>query len=456
MVHESIVPPNSGNHHVEAAARFESPRVEARWEKPLIAAGGGEATLLVRVIAAAEDATEAGRAAPLDVAFVLDRSGSMQGDKLHLAREGVDLAVARLRDADRAALVVYDDEVDAVQPLAPATPRLKASLRLALHGIDPGGSTYLSGGWVAGCHQLAEARPVAAVDSMATRIRRVILLTDGLANVGILDPGILARHAGELRRRGIATTTVGVGQDFNEGLLSAMAEAGGGNFQYVADPKELRAFFAHELQELFSVAATSLTITLALPQGLDAELISAFPVETRGNALEVAIGDLPAGDEIDLVFIVRAGCGNAAELLPVGVTACWTDPRADARREINATLEPLRRAEGEEVTASTPDDLVVERAARQRAAAERRAGLELDRAGHFAESRARMLQSRDYLVTAPMTAAVQADLAETTALAFEPATAGYGSHVRKSTQYRDTLRRRGRDVAEPSVYEESR
>ena len=96
------------------------------------------------------------------------------------------------------------------------------------------------------------------------------------------------------------------------------------------------------------------------------------------------------------------------------------------------------------MTAATPDELIVERAARQRAAAERRAGLELDRAGRFAESRARMLQSQAHLAAAPMTAEVQADIAETTALAFEPATAGYSSHVRKSAQHRDTLRRRGR------------
>ncbi len=439
------------NHHAEATGRNTTPRVEARWEKPLIAASGGEATLLVRVVAAVEDEIEPGRAAPLDVAFVLDRSGSMQGAKLDLAKEGVDLAVARLRDADRAALVVYDDEVDTVQPLAAATPRLKASLRLALHGVDPGGSTYLSGGWIAGCHQLAEAMPVTNGEAMATRIRRVILLTDGLANVGILDPGVLARHAGELRRRGIATTTVGVGEDFDEGLLSAMAEAGGGNFQYVAGPDGLRAFFAHELQELFSVAATSLVVTLALPPDVDAALVSTFPAETKGDALEAAIGDLPAGDEIDLVFTIRGGRGDAGDLLPVGVTACWTDPRADTRHEIDATLEPLRRAEARDVTAATPDDFVLERAARQRAAAERRAGLELDRAGRFTDSRARMMRSRAYLAAAPMTAAVQADLAETTALAFERATAGYGSHVRKSAQYRDTLRRRGREADEPRV-----
>ena len=449
MTNDSVSVPSSGSHDAEAARPNITPRVEARWEKPLISASGGEATLLVRISAATEDETETSRAAPLDVAFVLDRSGSMQGGKLDLAKEGVDLAVARLRDADRAALVVYDDEVDTVQPLAPATPRLKASLRLALHGVDPGGSTYLSGGWIAGCHQLAEAKPVSNADATATRIRRVILLTDGLANVGILDPGMLARHAGELRRRGIATTTVGVGQDFDEGLLSAMAEAGGGNFQYIADPEGLRAFFAYELQELFSVAATGLAVTLVLAPGVDAELVSAFPTDARENALEVAIGDLPAGDEIDLVFTVRSGRGNAGDLLPVGVTACWTDPRADARGEVNAALEPLRRVEEGEVTAATPDDLVVERAARQRAAAERRAGLELDRAGRFAESRARMRRSQDFLAAAPMTAEVQDDFAVSMALASAPPTSAYGSHTRKSAQLRETLHRRGRQGPEP-------
>jgi Ca-activated chloride channel family protein len=449
MTNDSTPRRHAANDHAEISGHKNIPRVEARWEKPLIASSGGEATLLVRVLAAAEDETETSRAAPLDVAFVLDRSGSMQGGKLDLAKEGVDLAVARLRDADRAALVVYDDEVDAVQPLAPATPRLKASLRLALHGIDAGGSTYLSGGWIAGCHQLAEAAPVAGAGATATRIRRVILLTDGLANVGILDPGVLARHAGELRRRGIATTTVGVGQDFDEGLLSAMAEAGGGNFQYVAGADGLRAFFAQELQELFSVAATGLTVTLALAPGVDAELVSAFPLESRGTALDVAIGELVAGDEIDLVFTVRAGSGHAGDLLPVGVTACWTDPRADARREFDAALDPLRRAEAPEVTVAIADDLVVERSARQRAAAERRAGLELDRMGRYAESRARMRQSQAYLMAAPMTAAVGDDFAVTEALASAPATSAYGSHVRKSAQFREDQRRRGRQGHEP-------
>jgi Ca-activated chloride channel family protein len=415
--------------------------VEARWEKTLVSAAGGDATLLVRVSAAPE-ATER-RRVPLDVAFVLDRSGSMQGGKLDLAKEGVSLAVARLRDADRTALVVYDTEVIAIQPLAAATPRLKASLRLALHGVDPGGSTYLSGGWIAGCQELAEA-PAIDEQGGQTRIRRVILLTDGLANVGMVTPHELARHASELRARGIATTTLGVGQDFDEGLLSAMAEAGGGNFQYAADAEALRAFFSRELQTLFRVTATGLTVTLALPPDTSADLVSAFPASSRGGAFDVAVGDVSTGDEIECVFTIHMTSGTIGERVPLGVIVSWTDPHADARRTIDASPEPLRRVEQHVVAAVPTDPSVTECAARCRAAAARRAGLELDRAGRFAESRASMMRSRSLLAAAPMTDAVRQDIEESNMLASAPVTSAYSSHQRKTAQYREDQRRRGR------------
>jgi Ca-activated chloride channel family protein len=436
--------PEFGNgQHPSSAGNGHQVTIEARWEKPVIAADGGEATLLVRVVA--PEQAEKARRAPLDIAFVLDRSGSMRGGKLELAKEGVSLAVSRLRDADRMALVVYDDEVDAIQPLAAATPRVKASLRLALHGVDPGGSTYLSGGWITGCQELAEA-PAIAGDGRQSRVRRVILLTDGLANVGMVDPRELAQHAGQLRQRGIATTTLGVGQDFDEGLLSAMAEAGGGNFQYAPDAGALRTFFSRELQELFNVAASGFAVTLTLPPDIDAELVSAFPAEASGATLDVALGDLVCGDAIDLVFTLRSGQGVVGSLLPVGVTAVWTDPRADARHEIAAELPSLRRVDQAELNAVPADALVVERAALQRAAAERRAGLELDRAGRFAESRQRMQAASFMLRAAPMTEAVKADLGESMLLADASDFVAYSSHDRKRAQYREDLRRHGRYV----------
>lgn len=424
--------------------------VEARWERPVVAAGGGEALLLVRI--SAVEAPDLARRAPLDVAFVLDRSGSMHGGKLDLAREGVSVALTRLRDADRAALVVYDNAVDTIQPLAAATPRMKASLRVALHGVDPGGSTFLSGGWLAGCRELAEAPTPSQLDGLS-RIRRTILLTDGLANIGMLDAGELARHAGELRRHGIATTTVGVGLDFDEGLLSAMAEAGGGNFQYVADPEGLKAFFARELEELFSVVASRFVVRLSLPPGVESELISAFPVESRPRELEVAVGDIAAGDALDLVFALTLNPGAVGDLVPIGVGAHWVDPRFDEARYGAADPSALRRVERAEADATARDDRVAEQVALQRAAAERRAGLELDRAGRFAESRARMQRASMMLFDAPRTDAVLFDLAESEGLAEAPTGYAIDMHLRKRAQHREGQRRRGRLVRDDSAEE---
>jgi Mg-chelatase subunit ChlD len=426
--------------HASIGPNGITPRIAARWDRPVVAVDGGEAALLVRIVA--PETADAERRAPLDVAFVLDRSGSMSGGKLELAKTGVDLAMTHLHDADRVAAVVYDDEVDLLQPLASATPRVKAGLRLALHGVDPGGSTFLSGGWTAGCRELAEAPAVAGAEAGRTRIRRVILLTDGLANVGIVAPLELARHAGELRRRGIATTAVGVGQDFDEGLLSAMAEAGSGHFEYAPHAEALRGFFARELRQMTGVAVTGLTVTVAIPAGVRGELLSIFPIEARDGALEVAIGDLHAGDTIDLLFIVRFEAGALGGALPVAVRAAWVDALADARRDADVALEPLRYG-GDAELAAEPDAEVAEQAALQRAAAERRAGLELDRLGDHMGSRARMARSLHLLEAAPMTARVQEEIAESAALSAAPPTMAYDSHTRKSAQFQQHLRRRG-------------
>jgi Ca-activated chloride channel family protein len=426
----------------DTASKFQ---ITTRWLKPVLPASGGETTLLIRLTAAPDP--NARLAAPVDVAFVLDRSGSMSGGKLELAKEGVSLALERLRPIDRVALVIYDDDVEVLQPLTDASESALARLERALRPLDTGGSTYLSGGWVAGCKELANAP---AGDTGRTRIRRTVLLTDGQANVGLLDPQELAKHASEMRKRGIVTTTVGVGLGFDEGLLFAMAEAGGGNFVYAENAMVMRNFFAQELQEMLQVTSTTTTLHLTFPHHVRGELVSAFPVERVGRTFKVAVGDVPAGDVIDLVFTVTGDPGVPGDILPLRATCHWTDPGTDYRHRWDISPSPLERATAEEVANTPEDELVAERAALQRAAAERRAGLELDRAGRHRESRARMAQSVAYLRAAPQTADVNLELDESQRFYDIPWDEPIDNHERKAAQMREHLRRHGRPTEPPA------
>lgn len=418
--------------------------ITAAWDRPLVPASGGEATLLVRV--AAPPPAAATRRAPIDVAFVLDRSGSMAGEKLALAKHAVDLAVGRLRDEDRAALVVYDHAVDLLQPLAAATPRAKTALRLALHGVDAGGSTNLGGGWLAGCRELSDPGPPTGAPASVPRPRRAILLTDGLANAGIVDPPELTRHAAELRKRGVATTALGLGLGFDEALLAGMAEAGGGEFGFAATAADLPAFFARELHELLTLAASGLTLDLTLPEGLRAEIVSAFPYERRGKRFQIVVGDLPAGDERELVVGIRVAAGVIGTAHRLRLDASWADLLADARRELRIDPEPLRLAEPAAVAAAGSDPLVAERAALQRASATRRAALALDRAGRHADARDGMRRAAAYLQAAPATAEIRDDLAATLSYAAAAPDTAYPELDRKRAAFHNARRARGRRI----------
>ncbi len=431
----------SGNPEPDASSGLD---VEVRWEKPVVAAGGGDATLSIQ-LRGREASARGGRRAPIDVAFIVDRSGSMAGEKLALIKEAVNVAAGHLRDADQAALVVYDNAVDTLHPLQPATPRAKTALRLALHGVDTGGSTDLSSGWLTGCGELGRAIDPSAetADSPPVRIRRALLLTDGLANGGITDPGELATHAGELRKRGISTTTLGVGLDFDEVMLSGMAEAGGGNFQFIGAPDQLKGFFERELRELLTIAAAGLTLALTLPHGVRASLVNALPAERRGKRIEVGTGDLPAGDELDLVFALRVAPGVVGTSHQIGLDLAWSDPAADARRTRSVDVPVLLLTDDATIHGTLPDATVVERAAVQRATAGRREALRLDRAGRHAESRARMRDAAALLQAAPMTARIREDLDLTERFAAAPAVP-YGAYERKAAALYNARRTRGK------------
>lgn len=329
----------------------------------------GRSQRFVLVDLTAPPATQARRRPPVNLAFVIDRSGSMSGQKLELAKRAVLEAIERLDDHDRFSVVAYDDEVQVVVERTTATGAARRDAIQHLRDLGPGGSTNLSGGWFAGCEQVAARQDPEAVN-------RVLLLTDGLANVGITDHGELAVHAGELRARGITTTTFGVGNDFDEALLQAMADAGGGHFYYIADAAQIRDHIGSEVGETLEVVARDVSIDVVAADGVAIEAISPQRTTTRGSRTAVAIGDLVADQTLEVLLRVTFPYGDLGRDVRIIV-------------DLEGVTERLVWSYADDRTNDAqPRDRVVDRAvARQFAARARQEAVQRNRGGDFIHAR---------------------------------------------------------------------
>ena len=200
------------------------------------------------------------RRTPLNLAVVLDKSGSMTGAKLEKTKQAARQLVDRLTPDDVFSLVIFSDEAQVLVPAQKVED--KEALKEKIEGIEAGGSTALYSGVRTGARQIQEY-------FSSQRINRVILLSDGLANVGPSSTHDL-RHLGrELAGSGISVTTIGVGDDYNEDLMAGLAEASDANYYYVQDTEKLPEIFAKELGELLAVAAREIRIEITCPDGVE-------------------------------------------------------------------------------------------------------------------------------------------------------------------------------------------
>jgi Ca-activated chloride channel homolog len=265
-----------------------------RQDRRLIRPTSHSKRFLLATIAAPRATTERPRP-PVNLAIVLDRSGSMSGDKLRVAKTAVEEAIGRLQPEDRFSVVVYDDQVDVVIESTTASPEARHGAVDRLRTIEARGSTNLGEGWLRGCEQVAG-------HLAATGVNRVLLLTDGLANVGMTDADELAHHAGELRARGVSTSTFGVGNDFDERLLQAIADAGAGHFYYIADAPQIRDAITSEVGETLEVVARDVSLEITARDTLRVEPISPYPLATAGPRTIVSLGDLVSEQVVEVVL----------------------------------------------------------------------------------------------------------------------------------------------------------
>jgi Ca-activated chloride channel homolog len=243
---------------------------------------------------------------PLNLSLVLDRSGSMMGEPLEAAKEAAANLLKRLWPEDVASVVAYDDEVRIVAE--PATGADQAHLPAQVRGIGPGGSTNLSGGWLQG-------RDLVARHLRDGGVNRIVLLTDGHANAGIVDPDRLAGLCRKAAEGGITTTTVGFGTGFDERLLQAMSDAGGGSTYYIERADQASGVFEEEMEGLLSLSAQNLAVTVrTAPSTSVATVHHSYPAsQLPDGGLGLHLGDLYAREPKSLLAEFRvtgAGAGT--------------------------------------------------------------------------------------------------------------------------------------------------
>ncbi|HLD44706.1 MAG TPA: VWA domain-containing protein [bacterium] len=224
---------------------------------------------------------------PTDFVVVLDRSGSMsEKNKIEYARKAVTALLGQLKPEDRFSLVSFDTIVENPIPLTKVSSANLETLTTLDNSIAPRDSTNLEGGLTRGMDILKE------LGKTSGNARRMILVSDGLANVGLSDTPALSRIADGAVPGEFVISTIGVGLDFNENLLSALADHGTGSYYYLENPSGIDKVLLAEFFNASSILAKNLKLTFDLAGGFDIVDASGYPVTVDGRVKIVQPGHL--------------------------------------------------------------------------------------------------------------------------------------------------------------------
>ncbi len=223
---------------------------------------------------------------PSDILVVLDRSGSMgEGQKWQYATQAIRSLLGRLTASDRIAFISFDSSARLDSPLAPATPQNIARIRSILQRLAPGASTNLG-------DALLLAERSASNRSEGPRRQRVLVLSDGHANTGIVEPAQLQKIARRLADSGSVVSTVGMGLGFNETLMASLADQGMGSFSYLEHLESLGSILAAELSDTRRVFAEGSNVKVNLPHGATIVDVAGYPFEMNGRTAVIRTGQL--------------------------------------------------------------------------------------------------------------------------------------------------------------------
>ena len=345
-----------------AAAAADKPvTLEARLAQPVMKAGETQKNYLRVALNGCEPKRTNDRT-PVNVAFVIDRSGSMEGARIEQAREAAIMAVNRLDQGDIASVVIFDDKVDVLIPSQPVNDRAMFAERIRRVGVR--GDTAIHDGVMEGAREVRKFKD-------ARRLNRVVLLSDGQANVGPSLPADFARLGRDLLGDGISVSTIGLGLDYNEDLMLQLARASDGNHAFANAPDDLIQIFNREFDDVLAACAQTVSIDVEVGSGVKLTRALSREGDVQGDRATFKMNQVYAATEHYVLLELEVEGATPADARDLGrIHVSYTVPDTGAREVIEAPIRGRFSASADEVK-NTRDQTVmvavVEQTARERA-----------------------------------------------------------------------------------------
>ena len=300
------------------------------------------------------DEFQAKQRAPMNLALVIDRSGSMRGGKLQQAKRAAHTLVDRLSEKDRLAVVSYGSSVSVPSDSLAVTPHNQERLHRAISSIGSSGGTNLAGGF-------SKGRQIADRHGTEESVDRVILLSDGKANEGADTPAALGQLAHQGLGDGISTTTMGIGLNYDESIMTAMAEQGSGGHYFIENEERIAEVFRQEFEALASVVARDTRLIVDLGAGVELLGLKGFSHERRAGKLVVQLGAFYSEQQKDILMdlAVSSGTQGEREVLEAGLH--FDDVTGEEDRSVHSDATLVAVGTSEEPKLAEVNDSVMRR-----------------------------------------------------------------------------------------------
>ena len=256
---------------------------------------------------------------PINLAIVIDASGSMNGYPIQAAKDSALEIVERLNQNDYLSVVSFADDSITHLSQQKMDHDGKEEAKTVILNLKTRGTTDLSGGWFRGAKEVSEQ-----MEEQEIGLNHVILLSDGHANRGILDPEILANYASEMRDRGLYTSTVGIGDGYSMTQLQALAEAGGGRMHDAEHAHEIAEVVLAELGEVRKTFAENIKVILQGDDRTTVSILEGFPLEKNGSDVIAHLGSMASDSKRSVIWQVILPSGDDGEIITLKAKCLWT------------------------------------------------------------------------------------------------------------------------------------